>query len=386
MRNRLGMGAAVLLCASGLSTAQGQIIDVGSDGSFGAIDVQTGTVTLDMPPDGIFNATTINVAAGATLKFNRNALNTPVYLLATGDITIDGIIDVSGLPPVQGILLGGAGGPGGFDGGTPGFGVDVPPGAGFGPGAGLGGTVGSVTAAGRGAYGTVPVSGRPTDGSPYGSSLLVPLVGGSGGGGTEGQPGRGGGGGGGAILLASNTRIQIDLPGGVRSQGANSNPGFGSSGAIRIVAPVVAGNGVLNVFAISGAGHGRIRVDTIDRTAFQFTFSPTSTATIGSLMIVFPDVVPRLDIIEAAGEIIPEGQPEPVLVLLSFGSTTSRTVTVQARDFIGIVPINVVLTPASGPPVVYPADIDMSLGNPAQVIVDVEIPVNTATRIQAWTR
>lgn len=381
MRNRLGIGAAMLLCASGLLTAQGQIIDVGSDGSFGAIDVQTGTVTLDMPPNGIFNATTINVAAGATLKFNRNALNTPVYLLATGDITIDGIVDVSGFPGGLG-GAGGAGGPGGFDGGTPGFGVELPPGAGFGPGAGLGGTSGSGATVGRGVYGTAPDAGRPLDGSPYGSSLLVPLVGGSGGGGTEGQPGVGGSGGGGAILLASNTRIQIG--GQVRSNGGCiSTSGCGSGGAIRIVAPVVAGNGLLQVV---GRSSGRIRVDTIDHTALQFVFSPMSTTAIGSLVFVFPDVVPRLDIIEAAGEIIPEGQPEPVMVLLPFGSTTSRTVTVQARDFIGIVPINVVLTPASGPPVVYPADIDMSLGNPAQVIVDVEIPVNTATRIHAWTR
>lgn len=97
MRNRLGIGVALLLLASGMSTAQGQVFDFGSDGTFGAIDITVDT-TLDMPPDGIFNATTINVASGATLKFNRNALNTPVYLLATGDITIDGTIDVSGSP------------------------------------------------------------------------------------------------------------------------------------------------------------------------------------------------------------------------------------------------------------------------------------------------
>ena len=107
---------------------------------------------------------------------------------------------------------------------------------------------------------------------------------------------------------------------------------------------------------------------------------------VGSVLLIFPDPVQRLDIIEAAGEIIPEGQPEPVLVLLPFGSSTDRTVTVQARDFTGIVPIDVVLTPDNGDRVVYPAEIDMGLGNPAQVVVDVVVPVNTITRVHAWTQ
>ncbi len=188
------------------------------------------------------------------------------------------------------------------------------------------------------------------------------------------------------MLIASNTRIDIQNPGVIDADGG-SGSGDASGGAIRLVAPVVAGDGRLRVYGYSsGRGAGRIRVDTIDRTALQFTFSPTSVTAVGTLMFVFPDVVPRLDIIEAAGEIISEGQPEPVLVLLPFGSETSRTVTVQASDFIGIVPIDVVLTPESGPPIVYETDIDMGTGDPAQVIVDVEIPVNTATRVHAWTR
>ena len=72
----------VLPCAS---FAQG--FSSGSTGADGALDVTTDT-TLDLPPNGTFNYTTVNVAAGVTLRFNRNALNTPVYLLATGDITM----------------------------------------------------------------------------------------------------------------------------------------------------------------------------------------------------------------------------------------------------------------------------------------------------------
>ena len=103
-------------------------------------------------------------------------------------------------------------------------------------------------------------------------------------------------------------------------------------------------------------------------------------------MFVFPDFVPRLDIIQAAGQIIPEAAPQPVTVLLPFGSTSSRTVTVQARDFTGLVPINVVLTPDNGDRVIYPAEINMGQGNPAQVVVNVEVPVNSFTRVEVWTR
>ena len=71
---------------------------------------------------------------------------------------------------------------------------------------------------------------------------------------------------------------------------------------------------------------------------------------------------------------------------MSFGSTTSRTVTIQARDFTGIVPINVALTPDSGDPAVYPAQIDMNTGNPARMTVNVQIPVNNLTSINARTR
>lgn len=53
----------------------------GSTGAYGEMNI-TANTTLALPPDGIFHCTTINVASGATLRFNRNALNTPVYLLA----------------------------------------------------------------------------------------------------------------------------------------------------------------------------------------------------------------------------------------------------------------------------------------------------------------
>lgn len=76
-----GKLALVVLVGTTAGNLLAQDFSCGSTGADGAIDVNEGTVTLDLPPDGIFHATTVNVAAGATLAFNRNVLNTPVYLL-----------------------------------------------------------------------------------------------------------------------------------------------------------------------------------------------------------------------------------------------------------------------------------------------------------------
>ena len=73
-------------------------------------------------------------------------------------------------------------------------------------------------------------------------------------------------------------------------------------------------------------------------------------------------------------------------VQLPFGSTTNRTVTIQARDFNAAVPINVVLTPDSGVPQVYLVTIDNAAANPATITVPVTLPVNTLVTINAWTR
>lgn len=363
-----------------------QVFDSGSDGSFGEILVASGeTLTLDMEAlgilDGIFNATTITVESTGVLRFGRNPLNTPVYLLATGDITVDGKIHVNGGIGTSNPPVGGKGGPGGFDGGTPGFGAGVPSGAGLGPGAGLAG-------GGAGGYGSS--IGGATDGAAYGSPLLLPLVGGSGGGGSDGQPGGGGHGGGGAVLLASNTRVHVT--GTVEALGAVTSSctarRFGSGGGIRIVAPIVSGFGRIDVVTSNCAttAAGRIRIDAIDRSQLTLTFDPLSQTSVGTFMAVFNDVTPRLDITEAAGQMIAVGTADPVFITLPFGSSPDRQVTVQGTDFTGLVPISVVLTPESGAPIVIDTDLDMSQGNPSSVTVDVTLPINTLIHVNAWTR
>jgi hypothetical protein len=359
--------------------------NAGSTGADGPLIV-TSNRTLNLPPDGIFNFTSITVAPNATLTFTRNPLNTPVYLLATTDVVINGVIDVSGKEH-QGVVAG-VGGPGGFDGGFGGFGLNNTAGDGLGPGAGRG-------SAGNGTFGT-----------NYANALLVPLIGGSGSAGVNGNPGLGGQGGGGAILIASSAKLTVN--GAIRAIGGEvasdcydaTYYGAGSGGAIRLVAAIVDGNGFLDTRggiarytdhpswycrATVYAGAGRIRIDCQDRNAFRLiTYAGTSSR--GSQMFVFPPVVPRLDITAAAGTTIAEGTGQSVSIELPVGSPTNQVVRVQARNFANDVPIQVIVTPENGPSRTFSTNISLLSGNPPNVAVNVTIPLGTVNRINAWTR
>ena len=372
--------AIILLMAAfaGLASLENaQAFDCGSTGAYGAMNI-TSSTNLQLPPDGIFNCTTITVASGATLTFSNNSLNTPVYLLATGDVTINGTIDVS--------ALGRLGGPGGFDGGKGGSVI-----AGFstgGDGAGPGGGSTAFATFGNAGYdrnGT-PISG----GNLYGNLLLDPLIGGSGCAGVSGTPGADGRGGGGAVLIASNTRIVVS--GLVNSSGATDFYGAhaGSGGAIRLVAPVVSGMGSLSVATpyVNGgtvAGRGRIRIDCTDNTSWR-QLSLSSVASRGSRMVVFSATAPVLDIIDVSGQAIPAGTNSSVQIVLPNGTSTNQTVKVQARNFTNDVPIRVIVTPENGPSGSFDATILQSSGNPPSTNVPVIIPVGSACQINAWTR
>jgi hypothetical protein len=380
---KLTVSCGWIVCA----TLVGQGFDSGSNGSLGALQVVDADLTVNLPEDGVLHYTTVTVGNGRTLRFNRNAMNTPVFLLATGDIVINGTVDVSGGDSPSGTPTGGAGGPGGFDGGKPGFGSSVPPGDGYGPGGGGGGAASSnADGAGGGGYGSPGTgAGSTLHGGTYGSPLLIPLIGGSGGGGYVGQPGRGGGGGGGAILLASNTRITVQ--GAVRSRGGGwggAAYNAGSGGAIRLVAPVVNGGGTVSVAGGgAGGGAGRIRVDTVDRRDLRFSFDPNSQTTLGATMFIVPSPMPRLDLIRVAGQDISLGSG-PVSLQLPFDSDPNVSVTVRAQDFGAVVPIQVVLTPDSGPRSVVASEINNTTVNPATVDVPIVVPVNTVVTVHVW--
>jgi hypothetical protein len=137
-------------------------------------------------PDGIWNFTTIEVGT-TEVKFIKNAANTPVIWLATGDVYIDGHLNLDGTTAYQGYVgstepynTPAPGGPGGFDGGLGGYyetstGANTAGSPGAGPGGGAPSFPGGITGNLDGFHGTHY--------NVYNSSSLQALSGGSGGGG-----------------------------------------------------------------------------------------------------------------------------------------------------------------------------------------------------------
>src|ERR1017187_221509 len=109
-KNRVGgrSGTWVLLCAVLLlcsrSEAQpGTPFSSGSTGVDGALNITAPGVTYFNPTalnltknTNIFNFTTITIANGSLLKFWEGTFHGPVFLLASGDVTINGVIDITG--------------------------------------------------------------------------------------------------------------------------------------------------------------------------------------------------------------------------------------------------------------------------------------------------
>ena len=122
---RLSTPAAMLA----LAVVSGPVAAAFNSGSTGADGVfnPTVTTTVTLPESGILNYTTVNIPAGVTVYFKKNTTNTPVVLLASGNVTIAGSIVVNGGASKHTGAAGdgaigddgipGDGGPGGYAGG-----------------------------------------------------------------------------------------------------------------------------------------------------------------------------------------------------------------------------------------------------------------------------
>src|SRR5207248_2525249 len=131
----------------------------GSDGSDGALTIAAnqGTITfdprdatrwgriLDPDGDGVYNFTTVTVGSGTILRVQGDKVNKPAYWLASGDVMIQGTIDLSGSPGISASANDFIGrrqvsvpGAGGYAGGVGGSGSLLPT-PGEGPGGGSGG-------------------------------------------------------------------------------------------------------------------------------------------------------------------------------------------------------------------------------------------------------
>jgi hypothetical protein len=103
-------------------------------------------------------------------------------------------------------------------------------------------------------------------------------------------------------------------------------------------------------------------------------------------MTLFPDPLPRLNITEVAGEAISEGTTEPVSIILPTGSPSTQNITVQANDFMSIVPIQVALIPETGDPIKIDTQIDNISSNPGSVTVNADLAQNVVYTVYVWTR
>jgi hypothetical protein len=287
--------------------------------------VNGSTVNIAVPADGILRFSSFS--AQHNLTFVRNAANTPVTILVSGDVsffssggcclnvTVSGDAGTNASPSVPGV--GGLGGPGGFRGGdgahlaTNLFSIG---GAGFGPGGGIGGSP-SACPGGAATF--------------FGAPDLVPMLGGSGGGGgcsAAGSPtscsAGGGGGGGGGITIAANGTITVSGyrlfadggPGGFTANTGCSHGGAGGSGgAIRLLANHFVTTGAAELFARGGvnqnsgapSGAGRIRLESMDTSALTvFSTDPPAQRVVGPSPLANP-VAPTVSITSVGGQAVP---------------------------------------------------------------------------------
>src|SRR5438128_11752891 len=119
-------GVAMMAVLAGVTPGSAATFSSSSTGSLGAFAPSSNT-TVVLPADGILNYTTVTIPSGVTVTFQRNNSNTPVMLLAQGDISISGTINLDGdnAAPASAsgsaVIPGSVGGPGGFTGGEGGL-------------------------------------------------------------------------------------------------------------------------------------------------------------------------------------------------------------------------------------------------------------------------
>ncbi len=343
----------------------------GSTGTYNTIDIP-------LPPDGVMVFNSINLAErppyvggyGLIIHFIRNAANTPVTLLVSGNVTLGQYVQfvVSGESGIAGynVGTGGLGGPGGFRGGDGAYQLInfvQRGGAGSGPAAGAGGND------------TYYAGGQGTNGSFVGAPDLLPLIGGSGGGGggsasaSSGCGAGGGGGGGGAILIAADGTITIN--GTIAANGASggsyggnpacaSSGGGGAGGAIRLLATTISGTGSLTATGAGPGGaiaqgdisDGRIRMEALNNTLLVSQTTPIASRAPGPGPIVNP-ITPTVAITAIAGQAVPSPPqgglglvdlvlPAPgqtAIGLATSGVPTGTTVAVTVKPRVGGLPI-----------------------------------------------
>lgn len=409
MTHRLSCYVSVLclslvLTVLARSPAWGQAFNSGSTGSLGAF-APASNMVVTLPADGVLNYTTITIPSGVTVTFQRNAANTPVTMLAQGNISIAGTIRVNGDDAVVGgtsgswgVTPGSQGGPGGYNGGN----------------GGIRGTYPSNGTAGQGPGGGGPglLPAIFTQDGSYGAHSsfvnLIPLYGGSGGGGgvaTTTQNGPAGAGGGGAIVLASTTQITIQATGSVTANGGvGSTPcawtgaGAGSGGAIRLVAPQVTQQGTVqakggNNSCVGGGGFGyagRVRIECTTCTLNATDPVASTSTTLGPITATSTPALtalPTLTITTIAGTTVPAtpgGSYTSPDMSLAATTPSELTVTLTATNIPVPTQFTVKMMPAMGEPLFFPSSYSTGSFASSTATATVRIPPGVVCVLTAY--
>ncbi|MGE3308461.1 MAG: hypothetical protein AB7O66_00710 [Limisphaerales bacterium] len=188
----------------------------------------------------IFKYSAVNINTNTLLVFKNHPSGAPVVWLVSGDVNVNGRVELNARSASDNDPFGEPG-PGGFRGA-------------YSSGANWGFGPGGAPPAAPGVYATPETNPGWANYATYGNSRIVPLIGGSGAGTHLDR--YFGGGGGGAILIAARNDIVISGTVVAYPFGKSNIAWTGGGGAIRLVAREIRGNGGL------GTGtSGRIRLE-----------------------------------------------------------------------------------------------------------------------------
>jgi len=257
----------------------------------------------------VFKYSNVVISSGATVTFSNHITHAPVVWLVSGNVTINGNLNLDGQAASSDPVNLPEPGPGGFrGGGSPTYGA----GPGFGPGGGS-------------------INGNGSYNGSYGNPQIIPLIGGSGGGGSI-INNINGTAGGGAILIAATGTITVN--GYCHADGgtATGYDGIGSGGAIRLVANTITGNNG-KIEALSG---GRIRLEA-NSVGGTITINPTTAGVApASPATIFPAPnAPTVKVVSVYG--ITNGLADPKAIMSASPGlddvtlVTTNTVNIQLQ-------------------------------------------------------
>lgn len=327
----------------------------------------------------VFKYTSVTIPEDSTVTFANHPTRPPVVWLVSGDVTIDGTVNLTGeqYQPAPDLS---EPGPGGFRGGQRLFTEDIGRSAGFGVG---GGFYQSSRDGQNASFGGTGQIGPRI----YGNPSLIPLIGGSGGSGSDSY---GGGAGGGAILIASGGTITLN--GTLQANGGAARGGWtsgsGSGGGIRLVCDNLAGDGVLQAIGSSGGydgGIGRIRIERrLNANTIQVSPDPSVIGLEdGAIPLIFPPAnAPSVEILSVGAEAIPA---DPQASFGTFGAdatiglTNMTEVVIQTINVEQVSELKVRVTPRSDAnATVVDAAVDSVVNtDPLTLLWKAEIPVRS---------